>query len=104
MPSDDLQEALQTLAAVLDDVVTEPVGENLPGERGYSDARALALQDIAEILEIGVSAAHDGVFQFEGGDVGPAHNLVRRVHVARCAMRLGVADLLQSLLVWGVRS
>jgi hypothetical protein len=44
------------------------------------------------------------VFQFEGGDVGPAHNLVRRVHVARCAMGLGVADLLQSLLVWGVRS
>lgn len=103
MSSDDLEEALQTLAAVLNDVVAEPVGENLPGERGYRDARALALQDIAEILEVGVPAAHDGVFQFEGGDVGPAHNLVRRVHVARCAVGLGVADLLQSLLVWSVR-
>lgn len=104
MSSDDLEEALQTLTTVLDDVVAESVGENLSGERGYRDARALALQDIAEILEIGVPAAHDGVFQFEGGDVGPAHNLVRRVHVARCAMGLGVADLLQSLLVGGVRS
>lgn len=44
------------------------------------------------------------MFQFEGGDVGPAHNLVRRVHVARCAMGLGIADLLEPLLVWGVRS
>lgn len=92
MSSDDLEEALQTLTTVLDDVVAESVGENLSGERGDRDARALALQDIAEILEIGVPAAHDGVFQFEGGDVGSAHNLVRRVHVARCAVSLRVAD------------
>lgn len=89
---DDLEEALQTFAAMLDDVVAEPVGENLPWQWGYRDTRAFALEDIAEILEIRVTAAHDGVFQFEGGDVGPAHNLVRRVHVAGCAMGLGVAD------------
>lgn len=90
---DNLEEALQTLAAVLNDIVAEPVGKNLPGEWGYRDARAFALQDITEILKIGVPTAHDGVFQFEGGDVSPAHNLVRRVHVARCAMSLGIADL-----------
>lgn len=104
MSGDDLEEALQTFAAMLDDVVAEPVGENLPWQWGYRDTRAFALEDIAEILEIRVTAAHDGVFQFEGGDVGPAHNLVRRVHVAGCAMGLGVADLLQSLLVWIFRS
>jgi hypothetical protein len=33
------------------------------------------------------------VFQFKGGDVGSAHDFVRRVHVSRSAMSLGVADL-----------
>jgi hypothetical protein len=97
MSSDNLEEPLQTLTPVLDDIVAEPVGENLSRERGYRDARAFALQDIAEVLEIRVAAAHDGVFKFEGGDVGSAHNLVRRVHVARGAVGLRVTDLLMSL-------
>jgi hypothetical protein len=33
------------------------------------------------------------MFQFEGGDVGSTHDLVRRVHVPGSAMGLGVADL-----------
>lgn len=78
---------------MLDDIVTEPVRKHLPGQRGDGDARAFALENIAEILEIGVAAAHDGVFQFEGGDVGSANELVGGVHVARGAMGLGVADL-----------
>jgi len=90
---DDLKEALEALAAVLDDIVAETVCEYLARQRGYRNARAFTLQDIAEVLEIGVPTAHDGMFQFEGGDVGSAHDLVRRVHVPGSAMSLGVADL-----------
>jgi hypothetical protein len=33
------------------------------------------------------------VFQLEGWDVGAADDFIRGVHVARCAMGLGVPDL-----------
>lgn len=82
MPGDDLQKLLQPLTAMLDDVVAEAVREDLPRQRGDGDARALALEDVAEVLEVGVAAAHDGVFQFEGGDVCAANELVGGVHVA----------------------
>lgn len=94
MPRYNLQEPLQTLAAVLDNVVAEPVGEYLPRERGDRHARALALQDVAEVLEVRVAAPHDRVLEFEGWDVGAADYLVRGVHVSGCAVCLGVADLL----------
>lgn len=93
MTRDNLQEPLKSLASVLNDIVTEPVGENLARQWGDSHARALALQNIAEILEIGVAAAHDRVLQLEGGDVGSADDLVGGVHVAGCAVRLRVAHL-----------
>lgn len=89
----NLQEPLQSLAAMLDHVVAEAVGEHLARERGDGDARALSLQDIAEVLKVRVAAAHDGVFELEGGDVGAADDLVRGVHVAGCAVGLGVAHL-----------
>ena len=82
MAHDDLQEPLQTLAAVLYDVVAETICEHFPGERRNVHARALALEDIAEVLEVGVAAAHGAVLELEGGDVGPAHDLVVGVHVA----------------------
>jgi hypothetical protein len=93
MPGHDLQKPLQPLTAMLDDVVAEAVREDLPRQRGDGDARALALEDVAEVLEVGVAAAHDGVFQFEGGDVCAADQLVGGVHVAGRAVGLGVADL-----------
>ena len=93
MTRDNLQEPLQPLAPVLDDVVAEPVGEHLARQWGNGDSRALALQDIAEILEIGVAAANDRVLQLEGGDVGSADDLVGGVHVAGGAVGLGVAHL-----------
>lgn len=93
MTSNNLQETLQTLAAVLDDVVAEAVRKDLAGQRGDGDARALALEDVAEVLEVGVAATHDRVLQLEGGDVGAADDLVRGVHVPGCAVGLGVADL-----------
>lgn len=93
MTRNNLQEPLQPLTSVFDDVVAEPVGEYLARQRGDGDSRALALQDIAEILEIGVAAAYDRVLQLEGGDVGSADDLVGGVHVARGTVGLGVAYL-----------
>ena len=96
MADDDLEEALEALAAVLDDVVAEAVGEDLAGQGGDVDAGALALEDVAEVLEVGVAPAHGAVLELEGGDVGPAHDLVVGVHVARCAVRLWIANLISS--------
>ena len=93
MPRHDLQEPLEPLASVFDDVVAESVGEHLARQRRDSHACALALQDIAEVLKVRVAAPHDRVLQLEGGDVGAAHDLVRGVHVSRCAVRLRVAHL-----------
>lgn len=93
MPSHNLQESLKSLTPVLNDVVTESVRENLARQRGNSHPRALALEDITEILKVGVAAAHYRVLQLERRDVGPADDLVRGVHVPRCAMGLGIADL-----------
>jgi hypothetical protein len=93
VPSNNLQKALETLAAVLDHIVAETVGEDLAGQWGYRDSCTFALEDIAEVLEVGVPAAHHGMLQFESGDVGSAHDLVRRVHIAGGAMGLGIADL-----------
>lgn len=93
MTRHNLQEPLKPLASVLNDVVAESVGEYFTRQWGDSHACALALQDIAEILEIGVPAAHDRVLQLEGGDVGSADDLVGGVHVAGSAVGLRVAYL-----------
>ena len=69
MPSDDGEEALEALAAALDDLVREAVREDLAGQRGDVHARALALGDVAEGLEVRVPPSHDGVAELEGGDV-----------------------------------
>lgn len=103
MPGNNLQKPLQPFPAMLDDVVTEPIRKHLPGQWRNSDPRALTLEDIAEVFEVGVAAAHDGVLQFEGGDIGAADDLVRGVHVPGCAMRLGVSDLnFEEVLWWTV--
>lgn len=67
---DDLEEPLQSFAALLDNIVSEPVCEHLTvriqfvkflaylaRERRDSDARAFALQNVAECLEVRVSPA-----------------------------------------------
>jgi hypothetical protein len=99
--SNNLQKALETFAAVLDYIVTETIGEDLARQWGYRDSCAFTLKNIAEVFEVGVPAAHHGMFQFESGDVGSAHDLVRGVHITGGAMSLGVANLviLVSLLV-----
>lgn len=95
MACNNLQEPLQSLSPVLNHVIAEAVGEHFPGKRRYCDSGALALQDIPKVLKVGVSPAHNGVFQFEGGDVRSTDDLVGSVHVTGGAMGLGIADLMQ---------
>lgn len=93
VPDDDLEELLQAGPAALDDVVAEAVGEDLSRQGGDGDAGALALEDVAEVLEVGVPAADAALAQLEGGDVGAADDLVVGVHGAPDAVRSRVAHL-----------
>lgn len=93
MADDDLEELLEALAAVLDDVVAEAVGEDLARERGDGDAGALALEDVAKVLKVAVAAAHRRLAQLKRRDVGPAQDLVVRVHAAAHAVGSRVAHL-----------
>lgn len=94
MTCNNLQEPLQTLSPVLNHIIAKAVGEHFPRQRRYCDPCAFALQNISEVLEVGVSPAHNGVFQFEGGNVRSADDLVGGVHVAGGTVGLGIADLL----------
>lgn len=93
MAHHDLQELLQALPPALDDIVAETVRKHLPRQRRDGDARALALEDVAEVLKVRVAAAHSALPQLEGRDVGPADDLVVGVHVAADAVCARVADL-----------
>lgn len=96
MPGNNLQEPLQTLPTMLNHVIAEAVREHLARQRRDGNARALALEDVAEVFKVGVATAHNRVLELEGGDVGAADDLVAGVHVARCTVRLGVPDLVIS--------
>lgn len=61
---------------MLDHVVAEPVREYLARQRGYRDACGFALEDVAEVFEVAVTAADDAVLELEGGDIGTALDLV----------------------------
>ena len=69
MARNDRQEPLEALAPALDDLVREPVRENLAGERGDVHARRLALQDVPERLKVRVAPPDDRVAELERGDV-----------------------------------
>ena len=81
---------------MLDHVIAEPVGEDLPWEWWYCDSGALALQDISEVLKVGVSSAHNGVFELKSWDVCSADNLVRGEHVTGGSVGLRIANLYKS--------
>lgn len=99
MARNNLQESLQTLSPVLNHVIAEAVGEHFPRKRRYCDSCALTLQDIPEVLEVGVPPAHNGVFQLEGRNVRSADDLIGGVHVTGGSMGLGIADLIRIRLV-----
>lgn len=93
--SNNLQEPLQTFPSVLNHIITEPIGEYLPWKRWYCDSGAFAFQDVSEVFEVGVSPAHDGMLQLEGGDVCAADDFIGSEHVTGSSVGLRVADLLK---------
>jgi hypothetical protein len=93
MPDNNLEELLQSRPPPLDDVVAEAVGEDLTGQGRDGDAGGLALEDVAEVLEVGVAAADGALAQLEGRDVGAADNLVVGVHGAAHAVSSRIANL-----------
>lgn len=78
---------------MLNHIIAKAIRKHLPRQRRDRNARALALQDVAEVLEVGVAAAHRRLAQFEGRDVGAAQDLVVGVHGAADAVGAGVLDL-----------
>jgi hypothetical protein len=101
MANHDLQKPLQALPAMLNHIVAKPIRKHLSRQRRDRDARALALQDVAEVFEIAVPAAHAAVSQLEGRDVGPAEDLVVGVHATAHAVGTGIFDLRREGLVGG---
>lgn len=93
MPHDDLQEPLQPFPPMLDHIITEPVREDLAGERGDGNTSRFALEDVAKVFKVRVAPTDGAVLELEGGDVGPADDLVVGVHMAVSAVGLGVFDL-----------
>lgn len=93
MADHNLQEPLQPLPPMLNHIITKAVRKYFPRQGRNRDPRALPLQNVAEVFEVRVAAAHAAVQQFEGGDVGSADDFVVGVHVARGAVSLWVFDL-----------
>ena len=82
---------------MLDHIIREAICEDLPRQGRNGHARTLALEDISEVLEVGVAAAHDRVSQLEGRDVGACVDLVGGVHSpGRGAVGLWVLHLMGS--------
>ena len=65
----DRQEPLQTLAPALDNLIREPVREDLAGEGRDVHPRRFVLEDVAEGLKVRVPPADDRVAELEGRDV-----------------------------------
>ena len=81
---------------MFDHIVTEAIREHLPGKWWYGNPRALTLEDVSEVLEIGVTSAHNRLLQLKCGDVRSANNLVGSVHIPGGTVGLRVPDLIES--------
>lgn len=88
MSNDNLQEPLQPLPPVLNHIVREAVGQDLARQRGYRDARRLALENVSEGFEFVVAATYRRRLELEGGDVGAHYDFVCRVHSAADAYHI----------------
>ncbi len=104
MADNYLKEALQALSAMLDDVIAEAVREDLPRQGRDRDPRALALEDVPEVLKVRVAPPYGAVLELEGRDIRPTDDLVVCVHLAADAVRLWISDLGTSLEVEMVRT
>lgn len=93
MTDDNLEKLFQPGATALDDIVAEAIRKDLSRQRGDGHAGALALENVAKVLKVGVATADAALAELEGGDVGAAEDLVVGVHAAADAVRPGVANL-----------
>lgn len=90
---DDAEKLFETSAATLNDVVAESVREDFAGQGRNGHASAFALENVAEVLKVGIAAAHARGSELEGGYVGAADDLIVGVHAAAHAVGSGIADL-----------
>jgi hypothetical protein len=98
MAHHNLQEPLQTPPPLLNHTIIETVQVYFSWERGDGDARALALQQVAEDFEVRVAPPHFGAAQLEGRNVG------RQADQVGCVARRGRGGGLVRLRVcylWG---
>lgn len=93
MAHHNLQKSLQPLPPMLDHIVAESVRKHFARQRWDGDTRALPLEDVTEVFEVGVASADGAVLELEGGDIGAADDFVVCVHTAGGTMGLGVFDL-----------
>lgn len=78
---------------MLNYIVGEPIREDLSRKWWDSYSSRLALQEIAESLEIRVATTDDRGAESERGNVGSAFNRIVCVHVATYTVRAGRLDL-----------
>ena len=83
---------------MLDNIITEAVRKNLSREWWDSDPGTLPLQDIPKVLEVTISSPYRAVLKLEGWYIRPTDYFVVGIHAPRCAMCLGILDLLRSLV------
>jgi len=78
---------------MLNNIVAKAIRKHLPRQRRNRNSSALPLENIAEVLKVRVTSAHNAMVELERGDVGSADDLVVGVHVAAHAMRTWVLHL-----------
>ena len=62
-------------------IIAKSVRKDLAGQRGNGHSCTFSLENVAEVLEIGIAAPDGAVLELKGGNVGSADDLVVGVHV-----------------------
>lgn len=78
---------------MLDHVIAEAVGEDLPWQGWDGDSGRLSFEDVAEVFEVGVATTNRAVLKFECRDIGSTDDFIVGVHAPLGAMGLGVFHL-----------
>jgi hypothetical protein len=78
---------------VFDNIVAEAIREDLARQRRNCHTCRFSLQDIAEVLEIGIAPTNRAMAELEGGNVGAADDLIVGVHTSAHAVSTRVLDL-----------
>jgi len=92
MTNNDLQEPLETFPPMLDNIVTEPICEDLARQWRDCHSCRFSLQDLAKVLEIRIAPTNRAMAELEGGDIGTADDLIVGVHTSAHAVGTRVLD------------